>query len=389
MSSSVKSLNALAGKLTFIGLADLIQLLGTNGSTGILKLITPYATAPGFIYFEKGNPVDAAVNSLTGLDALYSFFGWREAYFEFSEQPVSKANAIKKSRMGIILDGLRMLDDGEIKKVGPDESADAIHKPDYTLPLIKGPFIDYLYVVDEEYFSDREKIVDEGRYGRWMWVLLEGAVEIVKETSSGSIPLLRLGEGSFIGNISFLLNNNIRSASIVAAGDVQLGVMDSQILLNEFMSRSVLFRELITSYVLRLQHVTDTAVAFYLKNDHLTHLMENMKPVIRKGNSIKGIARITEGEAAIVKSINDQPVVLITLAKGDYIGHVPFLDLGHEPYSASVYATSDFKVKPIDFDDMKKEFEQLSPTFKNMVEHLMTCIGVTTKLACDFYKRMQ
>jgi CRP-like cAMP-binding protein len=290
--------------------------------------------------------------------------------------------------MGIILDGLRMLDDGEIEKIGAETSNDGGLKPDYSRPLIKGPFIDYLYVVDEEYFSSQERIVDEGKYGRWMWVILEGVVEIIKETPHGDIPLIRLGEGCFIGNISFLLNNNIRSAGIVAAGDVQLGVMDSQILLNEFMSRSLPFRQIITSYVLRLKHVTDTAVNFYEKQDKLTQVIDNMKAVIRKGNSLKGIACITEGEAAIVKSINDQPVVLITLGKGDYIGYVPFLDLGHEPYSASVYATQNFKVKPVDMEEMKKEFEQLSPTFKNMIENLMTCIGVTTKLACDLYKKM-
>jgi CRP-like cAMP-binding protein len=380
--------NELAGKLTFINLAELMQLLGTNGSTGVLKLEISAVPTVGYIYFVKGNPVDAAVSKLSGLDALYSFFGWQDAYFEFSEEPVKKDNVIKKSRMGIILDGLRMLDDGEIEKIGAETSNDGGLKPDYSRPLIKGPFIDYLYVVDEEYFSSQERIVDEGKYGRWMWVILEGVVEIIKETPHGDIPLIRLGEGCFIGNISFLLNNNIRSAGIVAAGDVQLGVMDSQILLNEFMSRSLPFRQIITSYVLRLKHVTDTAVNFYEKQDKLTQVIDNMKAVIRKGNSLKGIACITEGEAAIVKSINDQPVVLITLGKGDYIGYVPFLDLGHEPYSASVYATQNFKVKPVDMEEMKKEFEQLSPTFKNMIENLMTCIGVTTKLACDLYKKM-
>jgi CRP-like cAMP-binding protein len=380
--------NALSGKLTFINLPDLLQLLGTNGSTGVLKLVPSAISTEGYVYFVKGNPVDASVNHLSGLDALYSFFGWQDAYFEFSEQPVKKENVIQKSRMGIILDGLRMLDDGEIKTIGADTLPDTPEKPEESIPFIKGPFIDYLYVVDEEYFSDREIIIDEGKYGRWMWVILEGMVEISKQTPHGTIPLIRLGEGCFIGNISFLLNNNIRSASIVAVGDVQLGVMDSQILLNEWMSRSFSFRQLIASYVRRLKHMTNTAVNFYEKQDRLTHVLANMKAVIRKGHSLRGLACITEGEAAIVKPLQDQPVVLITLSKGDYIGYVPFLDPGHEPYSASVYGTQDFKVKPVDIAEMKKEFEQLSSTFRNMIENLMVCIGVTTKTACDFYKKM-
>lgn len=378
---------ALTGKLTFICLADLMQILGTNGSSGILKLTSRYVPGPGIIYFDKGNPVDAVAHSKSGIDALYSFFGWRDADFEFTEKPVTKTNSINKSRMGIILDGLRMMDDGKIIPLGPDTASDEVKDADHNIPLVKGPFIDYLYVVDEEYFSDGDHIVDEGKHGRWIWVILEGTVKIVKETPAGSIPLIRLGEGCFIGNISFLLNNAVRSASIMAVGDVQLGIMDSQSLSNELLGRSMQFRELIVSFVNRLKQVTDAAVAFYLKEHHLENLMRDMKPVIREGNALKGIARITEGEAAIVKTIQDQAVVLIKLGKGDCIGYVPFLDPGHEPHSASVYATSDFKVKPIPFEDMKKEFEQLSPTFKNIVENLMVCIGVTTKLACDFYKR--
>ena len=87
----------------------------------------------------------------------------------------------------------------------------------------------YLYVVDEEDFFDGEHIVEEGKHGSWIWVILEGVVDIVKEMDSGTIPIVRIGDGSFIGSMaSFLLQGHIRTATAIAVGNVQLGVLDSQ-----------------------------------------------------------------------------------------------------------------------------------------------------------------
>ncbi len=51
----------LAGNLKFLALGDIMQLLGANSSTGILRLISRYAAEPGFIYFENGNPIKPGV----------------------------------------------------------------------------------------------------------------------------------------------------------------------------------------------------------------------------------------------------------------------------------------------------------------------------------------
>ena len=47
----------LAGSLKFLALGDIMQLLGANSSSGVLRLISRYAAEPGFIYFDNGNPV--------------------------------------------------------------------------------------------------------------------------------------------------------------------------------------------------------------------------------------------------------------------------------------------------------------------------------------------
>ena len=94
----------IAGDLTFINLSEIFQLLGANGSTGVLRIMSKYAETPGVIHFISGNPVDATAGALAGLDAVYALFGWVDGHFEFTDEPVTIAGTIKKGRMEIILD---------------------------------------------------------------------------------------------------------------------------------------------------------------------------------------------------------------------------------------------------------------------------------------------
>ena len=55
----MKSGVALAGSLDFLNLGDLLQLFGSNGSTGVLRIISQYVPEPGVIYISSGNPVNA------------------------------------------------------------------------------------------------------------------------------------------------------------------------------------------------------------------------------------------------------------------------------------------------------------------------------------------
>ncbi|MDP3286156.1 MAG: DUF4388 domain-containing protein, partial [Desulfobacterales bacterium] len=75
---------SLSGSLDFLNLGELIQIFGTNGSTGIMKIKSKYFQEPGFIYFVKGNIVNAEAGAKQGLDAAYALFGWTEGEFEFS-----------------------------------------------------------------------------------------------------------------------------------------------------------------------------------------------------------------------------------------------------------------------------------------------------------------
>jgi CRP-like cAMP-binding protein len=356
----------------------------------VLRVISKYAPDPGVVYVEKGNPINATSGDLAGLDAIYSLFGWTEGQFEFVQEDVSCDKTITKSRMEIILDGLRMLDEGKVEKLGP-ASAQAKPKESQAksgdLPLIKGPLVDYSYVVDEEVFYNGDEIVREGNHGNWVWVILEGTAEIVKDTPDGPLRVLRIGDGAFLGSVASLLaGDNVRSATVVAVGNVQLGMLDSQQLTSELSGLSVEFRDLIKSLDSRLRQVTDMVIDIRSSSEKINDFLKDRKPIIKQGQNEERLFRVRDGDAYIARETENGHVPLSLLKKGDFFGSIPFLDMGHEPHSAGVFASPQLKLAAVELQQLQDEFEKLSSTMKNIFQHLATCISVTTLVAGESKK---
>ncbi|MBW2079198.1 MAG: hypothetical protein JRI71_16935 [Deltaproteobacteria bacterium] len=78
---------------------------------------------------------------------------------------------------------------------------------------------------------------------------------------------------------------------------------------------------------------------------------------------------------------------LVTLEKDDVFGHIPFIDIGHEPRSASVFASKDTKINRLDTAQLQKDYDQLSDTIRNMIYGTCICVLSTTKLASALYER--
>lgn len=386
----MSSRNVLSGKLGFLSLGDVLQLVGSNGGTGILRIMSKYSPQPGQIYFSKGNLINASAGGKTGLDAAYSLFGWIDGEFEFSLEDVNVSKEINTPRMEIILDGLRMVDDGITKKLGPvsiENVSNTSSGKAESVPVIKGPLVDYIYVVDEEEFRSGQKIVQENSHGSWIWSILEGNVDIVKETSLGPVTMHRLGPGSYIGTISSFFQNSKRHTTAVAIGNVQLGVLDIQRLSKEFSAFSREFREFSMSFDHRLQEVFDRVVAFHLKKDIRKSFTQGMKIAMKQGKKDDKLFRIKQGEAAIVRETPDGYIPLIKLTSGDYVGQLPFADFGHEPHAASVFATKNFGAEKMDTEQLQKEFDQIPSVIRNMIENISTSISITTRMACELHKK--
>lgn len=370
----------LKGSLAFLGLAELLQQLGGGGSTGVLKIISDWTETPGYIYLKNGSPVDAEYGKINGIDALNGFFGWREAGFEFMEEDVSREVVIKKGRMELILDGLRMVDEGLIPILGGDDnSEDKTSFGPNQLPVLKGPVVDYVYVVDEEVFEDGYEVVAQNRFGNWFWVILEGMVEVVRILPEGPAPILRLGEGSFIGSIvSFLREGNTRSASIYAVGRVQLGVIDSELVAREYSALSDIFQNVLISLDKRMKQLTDICAALAMDQSAPVVSRCNGKLFIDKELNEEKVCFIKRGQAFVYTKVRDQHLHLLTLEAGDLVGQISFLNSAHEPYCAQVYVSENIDVQPLDLDHVQQQYDALSRTLKNMIHNITNSISVTT-----------
>jgi hypothetical protein len=384
----MKNSIVFSGELQFLNLAELIQVLGTNASNGILRITSRYAEKPGFIYFKNGDLVDASNGSTTGVEAVYSLFGWTEGIFEFTLMDLDIEKNINQSRMQLILDGLRMLDDGKIIRLGPVSDVKKL-APDSQpgKPLIKGPLIDYMYVVDEEEFLDGDRIVEENKFGNWMWVILSGVVDIIRKTKQGPEVILKIGKGGFIGRLtSLIVRRDVRNATVVAVGNVQLGVLDLQRLSNEYSCMSNGFRNVVASLENRLDQVSDLYIGHGIPDNDFYDFIKGRDPFFLQGGRDARLFTITYGQAFVARNTPGGYIKLANLSEGDFIGNIPFHSIGHEPGAASVFGSNDLEVMPIDPGKLQKEYNDTPLIFKKIIEHTGNCIAVTTRLACDKQK---
>jgi CRP-like cAMP-binding protein len=248
--------------------------------------------------------------------------------------------------------------------------------------VVKGPLPDYIYVVDEEEFQDGRQIVKQGGYGKWIWVILEGQVQVTKDTPNGPLPIAMMGEGSFLGTFSsFLFQEVVRSASLTTVGNVRLGLLDNERLATEYGALSPEFRGILVSLDRRLRKITDRAVELFLKKDSLTPLTKNKKIILKMGSTQEKLFVISEGEAMVMGNISKKHTPLMTLEKEDFFGYIPFLEIGQEPRSASVMASGDLKANTLDLESLQREYDLIPETFRNLINNISTNIAMTTRLA--------
>ena len=380
-----------SGNIFFFGLGDLLQLVGSHGSTGVLKILSKYTPDTGEIYFIEGNPVDAVCGSKTGIQALYALFGWTHGDFYFEVKPIKKEKSVHESRMQIILNGLKMLDEGRIEKLGPitvDEAASEDAKVlGIPQPFINGPLIDYIYVVDEEEFQPGEEIITEGRHGNWIWGVLEGTVQIAKESPLGRVNVIRVGRGSFVGSMtSFLLGGSIRSATAIAKDKVLLGVLDSHRLAMEFGSLPTELKSVFISLDKRLKEITQRAVDYFHDADPLVELKSQGMALIEDINQEK-VYTIKQGRAWIVRKVQGSEVLLSHLHPGDFIGQVPFIDIDPEPLTTFIYGSPNLIFEETNSEQLMQKFSRASSTFRNIIDNTAAYITATTSMVCEFKKK--
>jgi hypothetical protein len=371
-----------SGNLRFLGIPDLLQLIATTNSTGILGLKNPHAPGPASVTFLRGNPTHAVYASLRGLEAVYALFGWTSGRFEFRQEKIDNERTIHRGQMEIVLDGLRMLDEGIIKRLEPgSEEKDQSDRSNSLsqLPLIKKPITHYAFLVEEEEFSKGTTIIEEGEFGNWIWIVLHGTAEMSRTTIAGPTKILRVGQGAFIGNLSSMMAmGRRRITTFTATETIRLGVLDLEPLYAEYSGLSDEFRSLLLSLDNRFKEITDRLSEIHSGTHVHQKTSLNSKEKPNSGKRIETPFLILKGQAAIVENMKNQPFPLINLGPDDFFGPLPFLEMGHEPFSASVYFSDNLETTPLDSEALQSEYDQLSDTLKNMIEFSLNCISIAT-----------
>ncbi len=114
------------------------------------------------------------------------------------------------------------------------------------------------YIMEVKTYSGGDVIIEEGSFGSWIYVILEGLVKVKKRTAKGMVTIDSLKEGEVFGEMVFLEGGTgARSASVIAAeGPVRVALLDTEKLISDYESVAPDLKTLIQSLMSKLRDTT-------------------------------------------------------------------------------------------------------------------------------------
>lgn len=103
----------ISGKLSEMPLEDVVQLLGQQRKTGVLKLRAGpgRGTQVGVIYFANGEVVDARHGSLEGEQAFYMLCETHDGTFRFAAEEGRESRTIVRKTPNLLMEAMRLKDE--------------------------------------------------------------------------------------------------------------------------------------------------------------------------------------------------------------------------------------------------------------------------------------
>lgn len=97
-----------SGNLSDMGVVDLVQTFEIGRKTGTIQIV---GDRQGTVFFKEGRVIDAELGRLRGENAFYRMLNTFEGQFEVSFAPVERAERIEVSTQGLLMEGMRRLDE--------------------------------------------------------------------------------------------------------------------------------------------------------------------------------------------------------------------------------------------------------------------------------------
>lgn len=101
------------GRLKDMSLVDIIQIFNAERKTVAVHLGSELGY--GRVYIKDGAIVHAAYREFTGPDAFFQLLAWHDGEFEVEPEAAAPERTINESPEGLILEGLRRLDEARGK----------------------------------------------------------------------------------------------------------------------------------------------------------------------------------------------------------------------------------------------------------------------------------
>jgi hypothetical protein len=105
-----KGSRGVSGSLQEMGLPDIVQVLWHGRKSGSLKIRS--AEGNGEIHFVEGSIFNALFGTKRGADAFYAMVALKAGDFVVDPSVVASQRMIEESPEGLLLEGLRRLDEG-------------------------------------------------------------------------------------------------------------------------------------------------------------------------------------------------------------------------------------------------------------------------------------
>jgi hypothetical protein len=105
--SAAKGAPTLSGKLSEMGLVDLVQTLELGRKSGVMRVEA--VGVSGALWLRDGSIVDAELGGHRGEDAIYRLLGLSEGHFEVELAPQDREDRIRAPTHELLAEGVRRI----------------------------------------------------------------------------------------------------------------------------------------------------------------------------------------------------------------------------------------------------------------------------------------